>query len=435
MLLTEKYAPQKVDDIPGNTELKRQLKRWALNWVRGERGKPILLSGPTGSGKTSLAHALAKELDFELIQMSASDFRSGERVEKILHGATLASTLSGKHKLILIDDADAMAGKEDKGGISAIASLLRTSPHPIIVTVTDPWEKKIAPLRFLCEILKMKRVIAPTLAKLLAQIAEKEKIPCTPERIMEIAHGANGDIRAAINDLQACSPGLRDREKDVFARLSHLFCASTYSEAREASFGDIEHDFLKLWIDENLPTVYSGKELADSFSMLSRADIFDGRIRARQHWGFLRYSGDLMCAGTSLSRADMRPRFARYSFPVYLRQMSATVSSRATMRSLLSKIGRKAHTSPTQADSFLPIISYMYASSPELVSALYDFDEKEAAFLEKFLPGNIRAKKPQPEKEEKGEEPQKKEEPKEPPKAEAQKKPAHPRHSKLSEFL
>ncbi len=436
MLLAEKYAPQKVDEVLGNTELKRQLKRWALNWCRGEKGKPILLSGSTGAGKTALAYALARELDMELIQMNASDFRSRERVEKVLHGASLASTLSGRHKLILIDDVDAMAGREDAGGIAAITSLLRSPAHPIMVTITNLWDKRMAPLRFSCEILKMKKAIAPTIAKLLTSIAEKEEIPCPPETIMEIARNANGDVRGAINDLQACSPGSRDRNKDMFERLSSLFRASTYSEARSTAFGDVEHDFLKLWIDENLPAVYSGKELADSFSSLSRADIFDGRIRSRQYWGFLRYSGDLMCAGASLAREDSAPRFTRFSFPAYLKQMSATVASRATFRSLMKKIARRTHTASFHAASYLPIISYMYASDPEGIAAAYDLDEKEEEFLQNLFPRGAKPKAP-PKKEKAKKEPAEEApaQKKQPPETSAPKKPEPPRPSKLSEFF
>jgi replication factor C large subunit len=294
---------------------------------------------------------------------------------------------------------------------------------------------------------KLRRPIAPSISKLLSRIAEEESIQCPQEKITEISQGANGDIRAAINDLQACYPGLRDREKDVFQRMSSIFRASSYRDAREASFGDIEHDFLKLWIDENIPAVYSGRELADAFSALSRADIFDGRIRARQHWGFLRYSSALMCAGVSFAREGEKPRFARFSFPRYLKQMGATVASRAASRSLLKKIGSRTHTASRDAVSFLPIISCLYASSPEKISAAYGFDEKEIAILEKSLPAGTRIsrkkKKEKPGKEipkpplkkKKPEDGEKKEKSGPERKESAPPKKKGPHHSRLSEFF
>lgn len=386
MLLTEKYSPKRIDEIPGNAELKQKVRRWALNWGRGELGKPILLTGPTGVGKTALAIALACEMGLELVQIGTDAFRNHERIEKVMHGAMLASTLSGRGKLILVDDVDTMSGRNDSGGISAIALALRSPSQPIILTATNAWEKRISPLRFLCDVLTLKRAIAPSIARILFNIAEKEGIACPPERIAEIAENSNGDIRGAINDLQACSSGMRDRERDIFLRMSVLYRSSTYSAAREAAFGDVEHDFLKLWIDENLPAVLSGEELSSAYSFLSRADIFDGRIKARQYWGFLRYSADLMCAGTALAAHSPPQRFIRFSFPSYLRQMSATTAARALARSIRSKVGKRLHTSGKEAEGFLPILAYLHALGPAQIASAYGLDEKEEEFLSTLLP-------------------------------------------------
>ncbi len=163
-----------------------------------------------------------------------------------------------------------------------------------------------------------------------------------------------------------------------------------------------------------------------------------------------------MTAGVSLARADLKPRIASYSFPNFLRHMSATVASRATLKSLLSKIGKKVHTPSIHAESFLPVIAYMHAQEPERISGFYGLEEKETEFLEKFLPKGVGVKKPEKKKEEKTEEAKaekkheekkeenaegKKEEKKEEKKTEATKKEEppkkqpHARHSKLSEFF
>lgn len=385
MLLAQKYAPATLDDVLGNLTAKKQLKRWMLTWMRGTRQTPLLVAGPTGIGKSAMVYALAKELDLELLEMGASDFRNKERVERILGGSMGAATLSGRQKLIFIDDVDAM-GREDRGGISAIAKLLKDSPFPVVLTAQDSWDRKIIALRSYCTIVQLKRPIAPTVAKLLAHIAKKEGISIPAPTIDAIAQNAHGDIRAAINDLQARSAGVRDREKDIFTKLKSLFGAQDYAEARKVSFGNIEHDLLKLWIGENIPVVYPPRDAARACGVLSRADVFDGRIRRRQSWGLLRYSSDLMTAGVSLSRSDMRPRFARFQFPSFLKRMKATSSSRATTKSLLRKIGKKVHTSPKKAESYLPLFAAMCAEDPEYFSANYHFEEKEMEFLGKFAP-------------------------------------------------
>ena len=417
MLLAQKHAPKKLDDVLGNLTAKKQLKRWILTWMRGTRQRPLLITGPPGIGKTAMIYALRDELDLDVLEMSASDFRDKARIERILGGTMSAATLSEKSKLIFIDDVDAM-GREDRGGVSAILKLLRDSPFPVILTAQDAWERKIMSLRAFCTVIPLKRPIAPSVAKLLTHIAQAENMEISPELIGAIAENAHGDIRAAINDLQCNLVGERDRDKDIFTTLKNLFRAQTYAESRKVSFGSIEHNMLKLWINENIPIALPPGDIPLAYDYMSRADIFDGRIIRRQAWGFLRYSNDLMTSGISLSRSDMRPKFVRYQFPAYLKKMKETSSSRATMKSLLTKIGRKVHTSPKRAESYLPVFAGLYSENPEYFESNYGIDEKEAELLKKFAPKGRKKPKKKPKKEEKKEEQRKEKKKEEKPKAE-----------------
>ncbi|MBD3397505.1 replication factor C large subunit [Candidatus Micrarchaeota archaeon] len=429
MLLSQKYAPKTLEHVLGNLTAKKQLKRWMLTWMRGTRQRPLLITGPPGIGKTAMVYALRDELGLDLLEMGPSDFRDRERVERILGGTMSASSLTGKTKLIFIDDIDAM-GREDRGGVGAITKLLKDSPFPVLLTAEDSWNRKIISLRSYCTVVQLKRPIAPSVAKLLKQIAQKEQIEASDETINSIAENAHGDIRAAINDLQCNAVGQRDRDKDIFTLMKNLFRAQTYAEAREVSFGSFEHDMLKLWINENIPIVFPPRDLAPAYDRMSRADIFDGRIMRRQAWGFLRYSNDLMTAGVSLSRSDMRPTFVRFQFPSYLKKMKATSSSRATMRSLLTKIGRKVHTSPRRAESYLPVFAGLYSEDPEYFQSNYGIDEKEADLLKKFAPKGRRKKSAKPAKKSAKKEISKKEQVKH---QEKQEKPPEPKEEKEEE--
>jgi replication factor C large subunit len=399
MLLSQKYAPKKVEEVLGNISATKQIKRWMLMWMRGTRQRPLMICGPTGIGKTTIVYALRDELGLEVLELSASDFRDKERIEKILGGSMSSASLSGRQKLIFIDDADAMS-REDRGGVNAILKLITDSPFPVIITVQDAWDRKIMALRNTCTQIDLKRPIAPSIARLLQTIAEKEGIKIPEETINAISENAHGDIRAAINDLHASSVGERDRQKDIFRRLSSLFSARTYAEARAASFGDVEHDMLKLWIDENIPIVFPMQDLPAAYNMLSRADIFDGRIMSRQAWGFLRYSNDLMTAGVVFSRPEQKPAFARFQFPAYLKKMKETSSARALMKSVLTKIGKRVHTSSRQAESFLPVFAHFYSVNPEYFQNNYGFEEKDGEFLLTFAP-KVSAKKKVAKKDEK----------------------------------
>ncbi len=334
MLLAQKYPPRKIDEIAGNDEPKARIRQWILNWMRGARQKPLLIHGPTGTGKTAIAYALKDEFDLELVEMNASELRNTEAVERVLAGAGSSLSLSGKGKLILIDDVDALQSR-DRGGASAIVSVMRHSHSPILLTAENIWDKKLAGIRAESQPLEFRRISKSSIAKVLGRIAGKEGMGISESAIASIAENSAGDLRSAINDLQAGRSGMRDREKDIFERMKLIFKSTTYREAREAGWGDIEHDFLKLWVDENIPIEYETRgDIAAAYSMLSRSDVFDGRIMNRQYWGFLRYSGDLLTAGVSLAKKEKYYKFVRYQFPNYLRQMSASSARRSMMREI-----------------------------------------------------------------------------------------------------
>ena len=129
MLLTEKYKPKKLDDMIGNEEVLSKVKKWILNWINGEHKKPLLVYGPPGIGKTSIAYAIKEEFDFGVIELSASDLRDKKRINKVLGGATLSNSLFGNMMLILVDDVD-ITTKNDRGAIPEISRFLKSNEKP-----------------------------------------------------------------------------------------------------------------------------------------------------------------------------------------------------------------------------------------------------------------------------------------------------------------
>ncbi|MBU0586855.1 replication factor C large subunit [Candidatus Micrarchaeota archaeon] len=404
MLLTQKYAPKKIDDVAGNEDARTKIKQWILNWMRGVKQKPILISGPTGTGKTTIAYALKHEFDLELVETNTSDLRNTAQVEKVLANAATASSLSGKTKLILIDDVDASQAN-DRGGASAILSVLRTSAAPVILTATDAWNKKLSSIRSEAQIIDFRRISKSSVKKVLERICKNENMDLEEDKLSSIAENCYGDLRSAINDLQTGTSGMRDRKKDIFDRMKRIFKSFKYKEAREAGFGDIDHDFLKLWVDENIPIEYESKEdVSSAYNYLSRSDIYDGRIRKRQYWGFLRYSSDLLTAGVALSKSHKYMKFVRYQFPSYLRYMSSSISKRALRKSVGLKIGAKVHCKWKDSLDYLDIIYSILSKHPESRD-FYRFEDEEAAFI---LGVSVSKLKPK----EKKEKPKKKESPK-----------------------
>ncbi len=382
-MFTRKYAPKKLDELIGNDDVKRKVRIWALNWKRGIKGKPLLLYGPPGIGKTSLAYALAHEFGFLLIELSASDFRDKNKINKILRYSN--SSLFGKPKLILLDDIDAMTSK-DRGGISELSKLLKDPKLPIILTANDAWNQKLAAIRNECQLLQMKKPSPYQIFELLKKIKEKEHISVDDSKLMEIAKNAKGDVRSALNDLESLTIGRRDRKEDVFQVMKIIFKTEKLSAARYASMiSDLDPDMLKAWIRENIPIEYEKPhEIALAYNYISRADVFDGRIASRQYWGFMRYSMILATGGVALAKDSVYRKFTKYRFPTYIRQLAQTKTARTFMKSIGRKIGRRIHTSSKKVLEFFGLYLDLIKKDVDRAKVFYRLREDEIEFIKRF---------------------------------------------------
>ena len=388
MILSHK-KPLKVSELLGNSDAFAAAREWAVSWQNGSKPKPLLVCGPPGVGKTALAHALSSEFGWELFEFNASDLRDEESVANLLSNATRSGSLFGGRRLILVDDVDALSGRYDKGGAGAVAKVLASSQQPILLTALDFYDRKLQTIRTYCQHLELRHIHQASVAKMLRYLAQEGGIPLTPEQLEKIASSSGGDMRAALNDLQGRNPfSSRDSPQNIFEVLRTILKSEKYAEARKAAFSsDVEHDTLKLWVAHNIPLEYEKPfDIAEGYSALSRADIFDGRISRNQYYGYLRYSNDLLSSGVALAKGAPYRKYTPLAFPDYLREMGATKGSRATRKAVLRKIAAACHCSPAQAQSYLPIIELMAKSHPAEAAQEFGFEEEELAFVAKLAP-------------------------------------------------
>ena len=301
---SEKYKPESIEDIP-------QLQATLIARDLIKKKKPIILHGQTGCGKTSLAYALAKELDYEILEVNASDIRDKESILNIVGESLRQECLFKKDKLILIDEIDNV-NSSDRGGISAIVSLIPEITCPVVLTAIDIENEKIKPLKNKCNSIPLIKISSDKIIKILTNIAESEKIEYNKDLLETIATKTNGDIRAAINDLQVYTTFSlvdnelvsRDNEDTIPIMLKKVFRTENLLDAAIAIDNTaIDLDESILWLEENIPIEYKTKrEVSNAFNYLSRADVFIGRIRRRQNWGFLVYEKYLMSSGINNSK-------------------------------------------------------------------------------------------------------------------------------------
>jgi replication factor C large subunit len=98
---------------------------------------PLVLHGPPGTGKTASVHALARELDLELIEVNASDVRNKASINELLGAALGQQSLFFKGNVILVDEADGLSGTKDRGGLQAVLALVKEARYPVIITANE----------------------------------------------------------------------------------------------------------------------------------------------------------------------------------------------------------------------------------------------------------------------------------------------------------
>lgn len=335
-----KYRPKRVDDVIGQDEAKKTIISWLTEWAKGRipYKKALLLYGPPGVGKTSLVEAIARELNFDILELNASDYRRKSDIRRIVGTAATKKPLLKKGLIILLDEVDGIDPRADEGGLEALVDVIKNTINPIIMTANDPWKEQFRVLRELCELVDFKELTENQIIALLQKICDSEKIYCEREALRWIASRSMGDARAAINDLQAVAEGygkvtiglvraiVRGREKtiNIWRTLNEIFYANQAWTAKKAvTQSEEDYESLIRWLNDNIPKKYSDPlDLFRAYDALARATVMLSRAKISGEWGLLSYVFDLMGPGVSLARRSEEILKTRYGFPDWIRLMA-----------------------------------------------------------------------------------------------------------------
>ena len=294
MMWSEKYRPKNLLEMVGNEEAKESFVKWLGKWIKGT--KPLLLVGPPGIGKTTMAVLGTKQFGYDLISMNASDVRSKQKIQEILNPILGNSSVLGK-PMIFIDEVDGIHGRSDFGGVEALVDILKEPTIPIILAANSDVSDKMKTIKKVVTTIKL-RPLPPRLMRLyLEEILKRESVSIKIGNMIKMIIDSRGDIRSILNSAQALAGGFEPQldksyENNNVEESVNLFFNAKSSEEAQAILYSLRIDprekinaFYSSVITSALP-VNTLKEMLD---VLSEADMLYGKIMRNQEWRLLRY--------------------------------------------------------------------------------------------------------------------------------------------------
>jgi replication factor C large subunit len=407
---TVRHKPRSLSEIVGNYEGIRAFVDWIKSWDNGvPKKRCVFIYGPPGIGKTVAVEAAANDFKMEFVEKNASDYRTEDAVNRFAGLASQYGSLFGGKRIVLLDELDGLTGTSDRGGVKAITDIVKTAQCPIVLIANSAYDPRFGYLRNYCLLIEFKKPATGDVAKLLKQISEEEGIEADDDALKFIAQRSGGDVRSAVNDLQALGQGkkkllyedvswigYRDRQDSVFNVLRMIFYGKTISGAKQAmNMSDVDNDMLFEWIYENVPAHFTDPhDLVRAMDALSMADVYRGRIRRTRDWSMMRYVVDYMTGGIAMARQNSRVSgWVPFKFPGRIMMLSRSRADRAARLDIGKKIKRKCHISAVRASKeVLPYLRIIFKNNAEMAAGIAKWLELDAEMVENIAGSEENAK-------------------------------------------
>ena len=330
----DEYFSSRSGKFSGNTI--NMFKGIIKDITEGTLKPSALLIGPPGVGKTSLVYAVARDLNRRVFELNASDFRTSQAIRThVMKALTTPSmdpqSLKLVDHLVFLDEVDGLSAIGDSGGMSALASILRSDErkrfirYPLILAA-NKYKRILRYVRSHVHVFRFYRLNTREVEALLERILRREirrlklRIDRESEVVKNILHriaiASSGDLRSALNDLQMYLetgvdiPSRKNREEEIdyIIRMIISDRVKDISSLRRALAdydGDLDELIYRVW--ENIP-LYAKKaeSLSKAYRLLAEADRIYNRAQ-RGFRGLLRYVS-LLAGYPLVAYIDTKPK-------------------------------------------------------------------------------------------------------------------------------
>jgi replication factor C large subunit len=382
---SEKYRPQSFADMVGNEEARTAFVEWFAKWKKGT--KPLLLVGPPGIGKTTLANLASKQFGYDMIGLNASDIRNKQRIQEILSPVLGNLSIFGK-QMIFVDEVDGIHGRSDFGGVEGLIKILKEPTVPIILAANSETSDKMKGIKKVVKTIHLKPLPPRLLQLYLQKILKNENAKLGLGSIIKIIINSRGDLRSMINSTQVLVTGFEPSTEMSFESLNvedginAFFKANSKDEARIVLYS------LRIDPREKINAFYSSVitsnisqiEMEKMLQVLSEADLLYGRIMKTQEWRLLRYLDNILL---KLYQKDTSIRYTKYNLSWPL--LNRLRWDGRSIKSLANVFAKKMHISKsTFATFYFPFILFCMKNKKlelEIDDTLTELLEKEMKLL------------------------------------------------------
>ena len=312
---SEKHRPKIISDMVGNEESRSSIMEWFTKWKKGT--KPLLLVGPPGIGKTTIAYLTAKQFGYDVIGLNASDVRSKSRINEILSPVLGNVSVLGT-PMIFVDEVDGIHGRSDFGGAEALIKILKEPTIPIVLAANTDDSPKMKSIKKVVKTIYFKPIPPRLLRIYLENILKKEGTKLSPGSLIKVIDESRGDIRSMINLTQSLVSGFNPQTEksfetiDVENGINAFFKANSIEEARIVMYSmQIDpREKINAFYSSIITSSLDKKSLAKLLQVISKADMIYGKIMKTQNWRLLRYLDQTLL---ELYQKDTSIRYTQYN--------------------------------------------------------------------------------------------------------------------------